>query len=576
MIINQSGGGKKPTGTINITTNGTHDVSSYANADVLVPTTAPEYYIPLTTSGNEMLKGSITQIPSGGSATNIGQRVLYYAWYYDNTGTTQNVDWSGVTSIQDYGCAYALSYCSVVGSVDLSNLTFINSTGLQQAFAYSSITSLDLRNLETLSMGNAMGTACRGCTSLTSVNFNKLKTISGANAFSSTFRDCTALTSMSFPALQTITASLSNTFTGCSGLTSVSFPSLATINGGGTSVFSSTFSNCTSLTTFAFGATDIAVSGNNAFSSTFSGCTNLATLDLTSITSISGGTSSQPVMNNICPSCPSLTTVKFGQLKRVDTYGLYRTFASVSSLTTVTFDFPLGSTSTHTSGTTLSNTFESSGITTIPAASFAENINYNGFVLKNTFQNCLGLTTLDLSNIKTVSVAALNQTFTGCTNLTSVDLSNLESATATDAFQQTFKDCTSLASVNFAKLKQIGNSGSANTNPVFRLAFNNCTSLTSVSFPLLDTLAGGALQWTFSGCTHLANIYFNSLNSGSFVASTGNVQLTSIISGVTGCTLHFPSNLDPQGGSTVISSLDGYPNFGGTNTVLAFDLPATA
>ena len=45
-IINSviQGGGTTPTGTKYITTNGVHDVSSYANADVQVPTTAPEIY----------------------------------------------------------------------------------------------------------------------------------------------------------------------------------------------------------------------------------------------------------------------------------------------------------------------------------------------------------------------------------------------------------------------------------------------------------------------------------------------------------------------------------------------------
>jgi hypothetical protein len=46
-IINQvvQGGGTTPTGTINITANGTYDVTDKASASVAVPTTAPDYYI---------------------------------------------------------------------------------------------------------------------------------------------------------------------------------------------------------------------------------------------------------------------------------------------------------------------------------------------------------------------------------------------------------------------------------------------------------------------------------------------------------------------------------------------------
>ena len=47
MIINSQLGGKQPTGTKQITSNGTHDVAGYASADVNVPTTAPQYYLPL-------------------------------------------------------------------------------------------------------------------------------------------------------------------------------------------------------------------------------------------------------------------------------------------------------------------------------------------------------------------------------------------------------------------------------------------------------------------------------------------------------------------------------------------------
>jgi hypothetical protein len=77
----------------------------------------------------------------------------------------------------------------------------------------------------------------------------------------------------------------------------------------------------------------------------------------------------------------------------------------------------------------------------------------------------------------------------------------------------------------------------------------------------------------FINCQNLTSVSFPALTSASF-GSYKN-QFSNMIQNVTGCTIHFPSNLDPQGGSTVISSLTGYPSFSGTNTVLAFDLPST-
>ena len=103
---------------------------------------------------------------------------------------------------------------------------------------------------------------------------------------------------------------------------------------------------------------------------------------------------------------------------------------------------------------------------------------------------------------------------------------------------------------------------------------DNNNHFTTFTFTKLKTItASSALSNAFASCPYLTSIYFPALLSTSFGSYIN--QFNSLLSGVTGCTIHFPSNLDPTGGSTVISSLSGYPNFGGTNTVLAFDLPAT-
>lgn len=62
------------------------------------------------------------------------------------------------------------------------------------------------------------------------------------------------------------------------------------------------------------------------------------------------------------------------------------------------------------------------------------------------------------------------------------------------------------------------------------------------------------------------DIYFNSLKSDSFLS---NHALYYIGVG-DDKTLHLPSNL-----SSVVPTLDGYPNFGGSNTTILYDLPAT-
>ena len=74
----------------------------------------------------------------------------------------------------------------------------------------------------------------------------------------------------------------------------------------------------------------------------------------------------------------------------------------------------------------------------------------------------------------------------------------------------------------------------------FNEAFRNCTSLTSLSFPALTT--------------------------SSFGGST--TQFYRMLSGVRGCTVHFPAAIQ----STIGSWADVTNGFGGTNTTVLFDL----
>ena len=209
--------------------------------------------------------------------------------------------------------------------------------------------------------------------------------------------------------------------------------------------------------------------------------------------------------------------------------------------------------------TALTGTFSFPALTTISGR----------YAMYEVFDGCTGLTSVDLSALTTISGNyAMQNTFTSCTGLTSVDLSALTTISGNSAMQNTFRDCTGLKSVSFPALTTIsGNNAMQNT-------FTYCDDLTSVSFSALTTISGNtAMQYAFSHCGALTSVSFPALKSDSF--GSGTNQFAFMLDYVRGCTIHFPSNLDPQTGSTVISSLISYPNFGGTNTVLAFDLPAT-
>ena len=125
----------------------------------------------------------------------------------------------------------------------------------------------------------------------------------------------------------------------------------------------------------------------------------------------------------------------------------------------------------------------------IPAKIGAEDITGIGY---KAFQNCTGLTSLDLSGCASLTTIDMNA-FQDCTGLTSLDLSGCASLTTID--MNAFKGCTGLTDVRFHEnLAKIGVQ-----------AFNGCTGLTDVQFPEKLTEIG----WrAFYDCKVLTSVIF--------------------------------------------------------------------
>lgn len=94
--------------------------------------------------------------------------------------------------------------------------------------------------------------------------------------------------------------------------------------------------------------------------------------------------------------------------------------------------------------------------------------------------------------------------------------------------------------------------------------------LTAAYFPKLQSVSGNnAMSYMFSSATNIAHIYFNALMAGSATTSIG--RMSNMLRSVTGCTVHFPSNLQ----SVISSEANITAGFGGTNTVILYDLPVS-
>lgn len=203
------------------------------------------------------------------------------------------------------------------------------------------------------------------------------------------------------------------------------------------------------------------------------------------------------------------TSLVFSGVMDIDNYALYYKFCNYNSITSVSFASLRSVTGDHALG--------------------------RAFYCPN---NNGSITSVSLPKLKTITGRdALHGTFTGQASLTSLSLPELITASGSYCLAELCSYCQNLVSVSLPKLEDIQN------YYVLYEAFAN-TALTSLSFPALKSTSFG---------------------------DTTTTQFNSMLYGVNGCTVHFPSNLQ----SIIGSWASVIAGFGGTNTTVLFDLPAT-
>ena len=236
-------------------------------------------------------------------------------------------------------------------------------------------------------------------------------------------------------------------------------------------------------------------------------------------------------INNITSS----VTIK-NQDKTITSNGSYTADSGYTGLGTVTVNVA----STIVSGNFFAREVTTDGILQYPSADFSLTLPDNvvkigNNALSNVLAGCKTLTRVDFSNLKEIGKSGLNYAFRGCNKLSSVDLSGLTN---------------------------IGNSGLLS-------AFADSYNLTDINLASVSTIGSQGLQTAFQSCFKLKSLSFPSLTSESF-GSYDN-QFLEMLNNVSGCTVHFPSNIE----GTIGSWTDVVNGFGGLNTVVKFDLPAT-
>lgn len=154
----------------------------------------------------------------------------------------------------------------------------------------------------------------------------------------------------------------------------------------------------------------------------------------------------------------------------------------------------------------------------------------------------------------------LSYAFYGSTTLEEADLSAITEIPGGSAMQYTFGSCINLKKVDVSNIR------TATGGSTFMNCFYGAKGLTEIRFDSLETMtSANCFNAAFRNFSTLTDVYFPALTPNSFGSNTN--QFSNCVQGNTGVKLHFPASVQ-----TNIEKMIGYPNFGGTDTVILFDL----
>ena len=161
-----------------------------------------------------------------------------------------------------------------------------------------------------------------------------------------------------------------------------------------------------------------------------------------------------------------------------------------------------------------------------------ENLNTRNVTsMRNMFDACSNLESLDLSNFDTQNVIYMNYMFYGCSKLTSLDLSKFNNQKVTGMISM-FEGCSGLQSLNLSKFNTqsvtdmsnmfYGCSGltsldlsNFNTQNVEYMGsmFKGCTGLTSLNLSMFNTQNVTNMGWMFMGCSSLESLNLSNFDT---------------------------------------------------------------
>ena len=481
--------------------------------------TSSTYYIPsslksVTVTGGNILFGAfyncrnVTGVTIPGSVTSIGRS----AFYGCSSLTSVRIS-DSVTSIDDY----AFYNCIKLQDIYITDIAaWCNISGLRNLMNEGSNKNLYINNELVTSVTISDGattipsSAFRSFTSLTNIIIPNSVTSIGSSAF----RGCSGLTSVTIP--DSITSIGEYTFSSCSNLTSITIPD------GVSSIDRYTFYDCSSLTSvripdsvtsigdYAFygcsGLTNVII-GNGVMSigsSVFSGCSGLTNVTIPdSVTSIGYGVFSG------CLSLEGITIPFVGAKAGVTS----------SDRDQYPFGYIFG-TANYDGGVATKQYYYGSSTSTedystyyIPSSLKSVTVT-GGNILPGAFRNCIGLTSITISE----SVTSIGSSaFRGCNGLTSITIPD----SVTSIGNLAFAYCNGLTAVNWNAMACT--SAGSYENPIFK----GCSNLTTINIGTNVTIIP---SYAIRGCRSLSSITIpdsvTGIGSSAFEDCTGLTSIT--------------------------------------------------
>ena len=422
----------------------------------------------------------------------------------DELQTITDLKYLNTANVTDM--SYMFYSCQELSSLDLTNFNTANVTDMGNMFeGCSALTSLDLTNFNTANVTymSYMFYNCQNLSKLDVSNFNTEKLLT----MCSMFQKCKNLTSLDLSNFNTKSVTeMAQMFSDCSTLQNI-YVSENFVTGR-VYVDYHMFYGCTNLKDYSDSKVDHTYA--NYESGYFTLIENYAVFDQTTGTLTFGRGTNKPA----------------GAYDLNEGEGQPAWINQSDNIKKVVFDTSFAMarpTSCYWWFAGCKNLTEIEGV---------ENLNTRNVTsMRNMFDACSNLESLDLSNFDTQNVIYMNYMFYGCSKLTSLDLSKFNNQKVTGMISM-FEGCSGLKSLNLSKFNTqsvtdmsnmfYGCSGltsldlsNFNTQNVEYMGsmFKGCTGLTSLNLSMFNTQNVTNMGWMFMGCSGLESLNLSNFDT---------------------------------------------------------------